>query len=173
MIIKEASTIVTFFLRFSTTIARVCDVLSASILAIIIFINFLSIVARYVLNSPIGWGEEFMRYGIIWAVYIVAGTTFRYSEQMVIDLIDLIPSALVRKLAAFISLVSTLILAAVVVSLGFVFILDTGQVSPSMRIPMWIPYSAVVLGYLMIAIQALAAFIETIMKPSSAVGESS
>ncbi|QUX94018.1 hypothetical protein C0J08_00770 [Marinomonas sp. CT5] len=172
MTIKKTSQVMAAFLRFSTLLARISDVVAASILAAIISINCLSIVARYVLDSPIGWGEEFMRYSIIWAVYIAAGATFRYSEQMVIDLIDLVPSAIVRKLAAFVSLIATLFLAAVVVSLGFIFILDTGQVSPSMRIPMWIPYSAVVLGYLLIAIQALAAFLESVMKPSSDIGES-
>jgi C4-dicarboxylate transporter, DctQ subunit len=172
MAIKNPSHAVVAFLRFSTLLARISDTVAASILAAIISINCLSIVARYVLNSPIGWGEEFMRYGIIWAVYIVAGTTFRYSEQMVIDLIDLVPSVIVRRLAAFVSLVATLFLAAIVVSFGFMFILDTGQVSPSMRIPMWIPYSAVVVGYLLIAIQAVAAFLESMMKPSGQMGES-
>lgn len=152
------------FLHYTKLLARAADWLAAALLAAIIAVNILSIVSRYVFTSPIGWGEEFMRYAIIWAVFIAASATFRHGEQMVIDLIDLVPSVWVRRLAAFASLVATLILAAIVITFGFPYLLDTGQVSPSMRIPMWFPYSAVVIGYALIAIQAVAAYLESFIQ---------
>lgn len=148
------------FLRGTDRLADLAETLSAILLALIIAVNLAAVIARYALSSPIGWSEEAMRYGIVWAVYIVAGTTFRRGEQMAIDLVDIIPSKFFRKLAALVSLVATLILAAVVVALGLPFLLDTGQVSPSIRIPMWIPYASVVIGYLFIAVQAVAAYLD-------------
>ncbi|MFV0244596.1 MAG: TRAP transporter small permease [Qingshengfaniella sp.] len=147
-------------LRGTDRLADLAENISAILLALIIIVNLAAVLARYVFSSPIGWSEEAMRYGIVWAVYIVAGTTFRRGEQMAIDLIDILPSPLLRRIAAIVSLVATLTLAAVVVVLGLPFLLDTGQVSPSMRLPMWIPYASVVIGYLFIAVQAIAAYVD-------------
>lgn len=150
----------TRLLRGTDRLADLAENISAVLLALIIVVNFAAVLARYALSNPIGWSEEAMRYGIVWAVYIVAGTTFRRGEQMAIDLIDIIPWRFLRRLAAVVSLVATLILAAVVVVLGLPFLLDTGQVSPSMRLPMWVPYASVVVGYLLIAVQAIAAYFD-------------
>lgn len=147
-------------LRGTDRLADLAENLSATLLALIIVVNLAAVIARYAFSAPIGWSEEAMRYGIVWAVYIVAGTTFRRGEQMAIDLIDLVPSKQFRKAAALVSLAATLMLAAVVVALGLPFLLDTGQVSPSMRLPMWMPYASVVIGYLFVAVQAVAAYFD-------------
>ena len=147
-------------LRFCDWLALATEWIAAALLGAIIAVNTASVIARYAFSAPIGWSEEFMRYAIVWAVYIVAGASFRRGEQMVIDLIDLVPSKGFRLAASVVSLVATLTLAAVVVVLGLPFLLDTGQVSPSMRIPMWIPYASVVVGYAMIALQAIATFVQ-------------
>lgn len=148
------------FLRWTQRLSIATEWISAFLLGAIIAINFAAIVARYVFSDPIGWSEEAMRYGIVWATYLVAGATFRRGEQMAVDLVDMLPSLMLRKAATIVSLISTLSLAAVVVTLGLPFLANTGQVSPSMQLPMWIPYASVVVGYIFIAIQAIAAFLQ-------------
>lgn len=145
------------FLRWSRRLADATEWLAAVILGLIIVVNLTAVVARYIFSSPVGWSEEAMRYGIVWAVYLAAGATFRHGEQMAIDLFQ---HPIFLKISANISLIATLALSGVVVAVGFPFLLDTGQVSPSIRIPMWIPYASVVVGYLMIAIQAIAAYFD-------------
>ena len=145
------------FLRWTRKLADATEWLAAVILGLIIAINLIAVLARYVFSSPVGWSEEAMRYGIVWAVYLVAGATFRRGEQMAIDLFR---QPIFIRIAANVTLVSTLALAGVVVALGFPFLLDTGQVSPSIRLPMWIPYASVVVGYLLIAIQVIAAYFD-------------
>ncbi|MCC9624341.1 TRAP transporter small permease subunit [Thalassospira sp. MA62] len=145
------------FLRWTRRLAAATEWLAAVLLGLIIAVNLTAVLARYVFSSPIGWSEEAMRYGIVWAVYLVAGATFRRGEQMAIDLFR---HPVFIKIAANVTLVTTLALAGVVVALGFPFLLDTGQVSPSVRIPMWIPYASVVVGYLLIAIQVIAAYFD-------------
>ncbi|PAU74586.1 TRAP transporter small permease [Halomonas salipaludis] len=148
------------FTRASRRLSAACENLAALMLALIIAINFLAVAARYLLGEPFGWSEEAMRYGIVWAVYLAAGSIFSRGEQMAIDLIDLVPWRILREAAALVSLFATLTLSAVVVGFGLPYLLDTGQVSPSMRLPMWIPYAAVIVGYLLIAIQVVAAWID-------------
>lgn len=148
------------YLRWSMALSNATEYVAVAIFAGIVAVNLLAVIARYVFSSPIGWSEEALRYAIVWAVYLVAGATFRHGEQMMIDLIIIIPSRTIKRVAALLSLLTTLILAAVVVALGTPFLLDTGQVSPSMRLPMWLPYASVVVGYLMIAIQAVAGYME-------------
>lgn len=148
------------YLGVTTKLANTAEYVSVVIFALIVVLNFVAVLLRYVLSNPIGWSEEALRYAIVWAVYLMAGATFRHGEQMMIDLIDIIPFVRIKQLAALLALGTTLALAAVVVALGLPYLFDTGQVSPSMRLPMWIPYTSVVIGYLMIAIQAVAGFIE-------------
>lgn len=152
------------YLGVTTKLATATEYVSVVIFALIVVLNFVAVLLRYVLLSPIGWSEEALRYAIVWAVYLIAGATFRHGEQMMIDLVDIIPFARVKQLAAMLALGTTLVLAAVVVALGLPYLFDTGQVSPSMRLPMWIPYTSVVIGYLMIAIQAVAGFIENALR---------
>jgi|GEM_PF-970525 len=160
MLSTQGSSFRAGFLRGTGRLADYAEALSAVLLALIILVNFAAVLARYVFAEPFGWSEEAMRYGIVWAVYIVAGTTFRRGEQMAIDLVDIIPWEMVRRFAAVVSLVATLSLAAVVVTFGLPYLLDTGQVSPSIRLPMWFPYASVVVGYLLIAFQVVAAFFD-------------
>ena len=47
-------------------LARIEEVLAASILAAMSAATFLNVVARYVFNSPFDWAEEFSRYAFIW-----------------------------------------------------------------------------------------------------------
>ena len=155
-----ASSLMQSYLRWTARLSDATEYLAVAIFAGIVTVNFLAVIARYVFANPIGWSEEALRYAIVWAVYLVAGATFRHGEQMMIDLIIIIPSQTIKRIAAFLSLLTTLILAAIVVVLGLPFLLDTGQVSPSMRFPMWIPYASVVVGYFMIAIQAIAGYME-------------
>lgn len=145
------------FLCWTRKLADATEWLAAVILGLIIAINLTAVLARYVFSSPVGWSEEAMRYGIVWAVYLVAGATFRRGEQMAIDLFR---HPIFIRIAANVTLVSTLALAGVVVALGFPFLLDTGQVSPSIRLPMWIPYASVVVGYMLIAIQVIAVYFD-------------
>nr|WP_319515267.1 TRAP transporter small permease subunit [uncultured Cohaesibacter sp.] len=155
-----ASSLTQSYLRWTAKLSNATEYLAVAIFAGIVLVNFMAVGARYVLADPIGWSEEALRYAIVWAVYLVAGATFRHGEQMMIDLIVIIPSDMIKRIAALLSLLTTLVLAAIVVALGIPFLMDTGQVSPSMRLPMWIPYASVVIGYLMIAVQAIAGYIE-------------
>ena len=155
-----ATTLTQTYLRWTAGLSDATEYLAVAIFTGIVSVNFLAVIARYVFTSPIGWSEEALRYAIVWAVYLVAGATFRHGEQMMIDLILIIPSRTIKRIAALLSLLTTLVLAAIVVVLGLPFLLDTGQVSPSMRLPMWIPYASVVIGYFMIALQAVAGYME-------------
>ena len=74
------------FLRWTRKLADATEWLAAVILGLIIAVNLTAVLARYVFSSPVGWSEEAMRYGIVWAVYLAAGATFRRGEQMAIDL---------------------------------------------------------------------------------------
>ncbi len=143
----------------SNTVAWITESISALLMAVIIVVNMLAVIFRYGLNNPIGWSEEVMRYGMIWAVYLVVGSSILRGEDMTVDLIKAIPSRTVRRIANIIVLFVTLLLSAVILIYGIPFIMDTGQVSPSMRIPMAFPYAAVVVGYFLIACQTIAKFI--------------
>ena len=159
------------YLRWTAALSNIAEYISVAIFAGIVTVNLLAVVARYVFSNPIGWSEEALRYAIVWAVYLVAGATFRHGEQMMIDLIIIIPSKTIKRVAALLSLLTTLILAAIVVTLGLPFLLDTGQVSPSMRLPMWFPYASVVVGYFMIALQAIAGYMEGSMQSLEEVAQ--
>lgn len=141
-------------------IAEVTETVGAILLAAIVIINSIAVFYRFVLFNPVGWTEEALRYAIIWAVYLVGGATIVRGEQMSINLLSAIDNHIVRTGARLLTVVVTVSLAAVILVYGIpMLISNASQVSPTMRIPMSIPYSAVVVGYPLIALQSILHFL--------------
>ncbi|WP_386692543.1 hypothetical protein O1Q79_00213 [Lonepinella sp. MS14434] len=128
----------------------------AAILAIIVIINAVSVFFRYALNMPISWTEEFLRYAIVWSVYLVTGAVAYRGEEMVINLVDIFNSKLLNKCVLILSTLSYCVLAFIIFYYGVPLLLKNyHQLSPTMGIPMAIPYASVIVGYAILSIQSM------------------
>lgn len=70
----------------------VCDSTSILILNVTVAVVFLQVVARYLLQIPIGWTEEVARFAFIWMVFLGIAITERQKAHFRITfLVDRVP----------------------------------------------------------------------------------
>ena len=137
-------------------IARVCERLGALLLAGIVVINFLGVFCRYGLRDPIGWTEEAMRYAIVWATFMGATAALWRGEHMVLNLFEAAAGPRLQRALFIFAMLAVAVFCAVVVVFGVQLSLrNWQQVSPTMNVRMFWPYSAVTLGAALMLLQSL------------------
>jgi len=146
---------------FSEKINKVVGViliaLGASGLAVVLYAVFM----RYVLNMAPAWSEEIARYLMVWAGLLAFSVALKRGQHIGLNmLVDRIFSSYKR----YIYLV-----ADVLILFFFLVVFIEGvsmakfvapQRSPSVLIPMWIPYMSVPTGSLLMIIQTVSLILE-------------
>jgi len=155
--------------RVATILSRVSEGIAAALLVLLVVVNGVAVFYRFVLNSPVGWSEEIMRFCVIWATFIAAGAVLRAGEHITLDLAGGLTS--VRLQAALASIVFLVILGfcLIIAVLGYqVAMRNQMQVSPVLEISMMWPYMAIPVGAGLTAIEAvllLLASVSRVFKP--------
>lgn len=133
--------------RIASVLTRVTENIGAFLMALIIAVNFLQVFFRYVMFDPLGWTEEVMRYSVVWVTFLTAGAVFFHGEHMVVDAFGRLLPPWLRKIQHIAVLGAIIVFCGVMVVYGVPLALrNMHQFSPSARITMIIPYSAVVVG---------------------------
>ena len=73
--------------RCERLLVKLEEIVVGSLLAAMSGATFMNVVARYVLNSPIDWAEEFSRYAFIWLAFMAAAVASARKRQITIDLL--------------------------------------------------------------------------------------
>lgn len=125
--------------------------------SVIAFQVFVRIFAKY-LDFPLpSWTEELARYLMIWLVFIGASLAVRYSSLIGVEVMPQSLSSKNRKIVKIVVNLVSMIFYLILIIVGFKFIYHvSSQLSPSMRIPMWIPYSAIPVGGIFMLINSVA-----------------
>lgn len=165
------------------TIFRVFDIINLIIgpiekfTAVVCFIGMCivvmyGIICRFILKIPNLYGEEVSRYLMILAVYVAVAVGVRRKEHIRVDaFINLLPSSARR-------FVDALGVSITAVGYGFLSYLSydmvsrlmrTRQLTPCMRIPMYLPYLALVVGLALACIHQIEMLLRDIFDLS--VGE--
>lgn len=131
----------------------------------VIIVGFAQVVCRFILRTPLPWSEELLRFSFIWLTYtassmgIMAGT-----HANVTVLTDRLSVKSQKVLQVFIDLL-TAFFCAVVFYFSITIIqtqIETNQISPAMRIPMYIPYAGITVSFGFMIIQCVARTLNTI-----------
>ncbi|QZY53803.1 TRAP transporter small permease [Crassaminicella profunda] len=129
---------------------------------IILFVN---VVLRYVFESSTSWAEELVKYLMIWITFIGASICVRRGAHVSIDFFYEYLSIKNKKIVAIIIHGIGFIFSCMMIFYGIKvinFIFNMGQVSPALQIPMWIPYLAIPLGFVLMAIGFIREIIKNI-----------
>lgn len=131
----------------------------------VIIVGVVQVVCRFVLRASLPWSEELLRFSFIWLTYtassmgIMAGT-----HANVTVLIERFPAKTQKAMQVFIDLL-TVFFCAVVFYFSITIIqtqIATNQISPAMRIPMYIPYAGITVSFGFMLIQCVARILNTI-----------
>ncbi len=128
-----------------------------NLMALIVFfitaLLFVNVLIRYLtvplyqtfsIKLPtISWAEEAIRYSIIWITFIAASNAFRRESHFGVDLIFRIKSAKLVKIVRLIDDIGAFIFCGFVLVYGIqmvTFNMSGGQISPALKLPLWLVY---------------------------------
>ena len=140
--------------------------------ALIVFtvVIFCNVVGRYVLLNSIPWAEELSRYLNIFLVYIALSAGIKTDAHIGVDAVEtlLVPKRF-HKYMDVVRFAITTVFCLITAWLGWELALQIGQMkqtSPSMQIPMMVPYLALPIGLFMASIRSLMRIIQMLMGPA-------
>ena len=135
--------------------------LACGIYLLLIFVGFLQVFFRYVLNYSLSWTEEVGRYSFVWLTFIGAAICVQNESNIGLDLF-------VRKLSRrkqiilkmFVDLSIIAFLIFLIFQGGLITQKTTRQVSAALHIPMSVFYFSIPLGAFFMLINTCRIFIK-------------
>ncbi|WP_347489555.1 TRAP transporter small permease [Desulfoscipio sp. XC116] len=130
-----------------------------AILLITLILCF-NVIGRYIFGFSLKWAEELTTYTLIWVTFLGAVVCVR--EGMMISM-DAFVTQLKGSMKRFFVIATNLIcvvFSLIIAYLGIeitIHVYSSMQVSPAMMIPMYIPYAALPLGSILMALEYLEA----------------
>jgi TRAP-type C4-dicarboxylate transport system permease small subunit len=140
--------------NFAPRLEAVVIALSRTIVGTSIFVaialNFINIVGRYVLNTPITWAEEAMTYLMVWSVFVGAVLVAWEGRHLRMDLIShnlRSPFREIVHFAAALTFIAVCAFASVQAWIVTSMMVRLDYRSVAADLPMGIPHAAVLLGF--------------------------
>ncbi len=140
-------------------------ILVGTLMFIAVAINFANVVGRYAFSAPIFWAEEALVFINVWCVLLGAGIVAHANAHLRMDAIEGLAPRLVKR---WIDMLTMLLMSASGVLLVWVAarivaeMADNDQRSVALELPMAVPYAAMPIGFALIALVALARFINLV-----------
>lgn len=134
---------------------EVCLVILSAIMVVIIF---LQVFMRYVMENSLSWSEELARYCFIWLVYIGISYGVKKERHIKVDVLLLFFKNKGKTVLYIISNLLFLVFAIIIMIYGYGIaekILQFGQTSPAIHIPMGLVYLATPVGMALTSIRLI------------------
>lgn len=129
-------------------------------------IIIIQVFCRTFLGFSIFWSEEYARYCLVWSTFIGASMAVRNRELAMFDLF-------IEKMSQkwkwlYLSFIDLLVLAFIMIAIyfGFKQVMTPTvlmQVSPALRMPIWILYLSVPIGCVFISIHLLNSIVQNFL----------
>ncbi|MFR5880395.1 MAG: TRAP transporter small permease [Cloacibacillus evryensis] len=125
------------------------EMLMTLLLFLITSIISYSVIMRYIFNDSPSWAEEITRFFFIWSAFLSIGLCIRRQSSI---RIDILLTALSEKGRCLLVFVNIFIIAVMLYWLkGAVNVtktlVDNGQTSPALLVPMWLIYGSSTVGF--------------------------
>ena len=134
---------------------------------------FIGLANRYIFQESLRWTEELARYLLIWATFVGASLGVKKGVHISIDVLTVYLPEKINKGIRALSYIISIAFCITILYIGIPFVntlMATNQLSPALRLPMYVVYGAVVVGCFLMAIRYLMVFITDIIyneKPQS------
>ena len=146
-------------------VSKVEELIAVIGLSAMTVITLVAVFFRYVLQSPIIWSEEAARYLMVWSTMLGISIATRQKAHLGIDIfVSMAPKKLQRALEIF-STLMMIVMFIFLTIISIVFIqsaIRTGNVSPMLRIPFYIIYLALPLGFGLSAVRSIQDLVDVI-----------
>lgn len=128
-----------------------------TLLPIMVAIVFIQVVFR-LRGKSLPWSEEASRYIMVWATFVGASLGVKEGAHIGVEaLTGILPKNIVKIISIATTLLS-LVFSIIVIFYNTQLMstqIEMGQISPAMQIPMWIPYSGLSVGFVLISFRLI------------------
>lgn len=125
-------------------------------MAIMVLIMCIQSLSRYFIGTSFIWGSELAQYLHVWQIWIGASFAIRMQSHIRVNVfVDLFPKSM-QKVFHFLAIICWFIFAGFLAYEGTKYVLNvfsSGQTSPSLQVPMWIPYLAIPIGGVLMSVR--------------------
>jgi TRAP-type C4-dicarboxylate transport system permease small subunit len=151
------------YIKSMDKVNKIITVFVSILLAITSCIIIFQVASRYFLHYPLPWSEELSRYIIIYVVVFGSAIAIRHQKLIAVDfLLGILPERKKKILTVFI-LVISIVFFCILLYKGFDVVMQVStQKSPSLQIPMSIPYASIPLGALLMILNSIVVILETV-----------
>ncbi len=122
---------------------------------------FVNVVLRYIFLAPIFWAEEFVRYLMVWMIFVGASQVTLWGGHVAVDIVPRLLSKKGNAVLAFFVNAICIFFCVVLAYLSIqqmLRVMRAGQISPALEIPMWIAYLSIPAGTLLMLIRFIQQF---------------
>ena len=161
-----------FFLFLDTIIGTINRTIAAVGITAGIVLAFANVVGRYVFDYSITWASELTMYFFLWSMFFAVAYTFKMDGHITIDLLVEFVDKRVAKAMMLISRIVTFVYLSVVAYYGYQYIMlviDMGETSVDLEIPMWIPYLVIPIALALAAYRVAEHFFVLLRTPADKI----
>lgn len=145
--------------------AKFEEILLVFSLVLMVGLIFGQVIGRYVFSSAPSWTEEMARYIHIFQVWIGASYAVKLRQHIRVEAFITRFHGVFRQVLEILSILIWFAMALFLAVFGTELVLSSinhGQLAPAMQIPIWIPYLAIPLGGIGMAIRLVIQIKEVI-----------
>lgn len=161
--------------KFFDGLKKVQEAFLVIAMVVMCIVIFIATVTRFTGLFVIPWAEELARYCMIWVIFIGIGLAATNGEHFCVEALPLFCSKKVMKVIDVINAILVFAFNIFASYYGYTIIqkqMISGQVTPSLRWPMWTMYSAIPIGLTIMAIcYAYNTYVKVTAKEEEGEGE--
>ena len=148
-----------FIQRAGRSVGILSDHIIGWLLLISVALNIAQVFTRYVMNAPLSWTEEMVRYSTVWLTFVGAAAASLYGDHMDMNLfLDVKNPRFQAFHQAFLQLV-IFVFCVLLIWQGTKFCMLNGmQTAPTTGMPMIYVYSAMAIGGVLLAVVTVFKF---------------
>ncbi|MBP1154079.1 MULTISPECIES: TRAP transporter small permease [unclassified Paenibacillus] len=151
----------TFVRKLSDGIFFIERILACVFLLFMVTSLILGVIFRYFLHSPLSWSDEFGMFALVWITFIGGSMSIKTNRAAAVGFVmEKLPVA-ARQIFFGIAFMISLLFCVFLLYLSMKWITNPSillQKSPAVGLPMIIPYIAIPLGFLFMAVHSLDLF---------------
>jgi C4-dicarboxylate transporter DctQ subunit len=137
---------------------------------VMVIIIFIATGIRYLTTSSLPWAEELARYSMVWIGYIGASLGMKRNAHIGVSaFVGVLPKRW-RPYLDFLRFVLIVLFNLLIAFFALQIIksqVATEQVSPALRIPIWVAYGAIPVGMVLMTVRAFQAFLAARISPAA------
>ena len=121
----------------------------AVMLAVMSVVVFLQVIFRFVIKASLPWSEELSRYLLVYITYFGCAYGIKTGAHLGVEAFVLNLPKTVQKAINVLVQIGGLVVCVLILKFGADIVMSqmqSGQLSPAMRLPMWTIYSAIPIG---------------------------